>query len=216
MYREYQIEAIQIKNELYEGNQEICDLIILGYSIHLQEGYFPTKLISKSSLDSLLFYVEQSHKYYLLNKLPQISQSIRNLAKLIGDSHPSILVLDYFYHQYYRHLADHIYLEDESVFPYIRTLVEIQEGENDKLSLLRAFDRNKLKNFCEEHSDTEIDIRRVRRAIVDFTPPKHGESQYRLLVDQLKSLETDLNFHNKLEEEILVPKAIELENVIRA
>lgn len=209
------MEAIEKRNELSASQKKVSDLIEMGYQEYLITGDIPSELISKSSLEDLLFYVEISHQFYLNKSLPQISQSIRNLKNLIGNSHPSILILDHFFHQYYQHLVEHFELEDELVFPYVRTLVEVQNGEFEKLDLLRLCDRYILSSFHDNHTDTEIDIKKVRRAIMEFQPPSHGDSQYRVLLNQLKNFEEDLHFHAEVEEEILIPKALELEKVIR-
>jgi regulator of cell morphogenesis and NO signaling len=216
MFEDRQMEIIQSKNQIASGSRNISDLIEMAYSEYIQTNEIPIELLSKLSLDDLLFYIEQSHQYYLVKSLPQISQSIQNLSKVISNSHPSILVLDHFFHKYFKHLKDHIELEDEQIFPYVRTLVEVQNGDFKKLDLLKLCDTYILSTFHENHTDTEIDIKKVRRAIMDFKPPHHANSQYRILLHQLKSFELDLHFHAIIEEEILIPKALQLEKVIRS
>ena len=85
MFENRNLEVIHQRNELGNSPRKVSDLIELGYQEYLLSGVVPTSLISKSSLEDLLFYVEVSHDFYLKKSLPQISQSIRNLSKIIGN-----------------------------------------------------------------------------------------------------------------------------------
>lgn len=209
------LEFLEVRNELYNGDQKISDLIELGFSDFIETKEVPLQLLESVSLQDLLFYVESSHVFYLQKKLPEISQSMLSLCQDFGQSHPITLILNHFFHQYYKHLQEHLELEDEKIIPYVNLLVDIENGELEKITYLKLCDRYLLSNFHENHSDTEIDIRIVRKAISEFHPPKNAKSQHRLLINQLRAFELDLQFHSELEEKVLIPKALNLERAIR-
>ncbi len=215
MQQERILDFIKDRNELAKGGQKVADLIELGFSDYLETGKIPFQLLENIALKDLLHYVETSHVFYLEKKLPEISQSILSLCKAFGQSHPITLVLNHFFHKYYKDLKDHLALEDEQIIPYVSVLVQAENGAFENLALLKICDRYLLSNFHENHSDTEMDIRIVRRTLMEFNAPPSAESQYRLLLNQLTAFEKDLHFHSELEEKVMIPKALDLEKAIR-
>jgi regulator of cell morphogenesis and NO signaling len=62
-----------------------------------------------------------------------------------------------------------------------------------------------------EHAGAGEDMENIRRLTNDFTPPADACQSYRLLYKQLEEFEDDLHQHVHLENNLLFPKAIELE-----
>ena len=81
------------------------------------------------------------------------------------------------------------------------------------------FERTQYYNiakFEEAHHDTEEDLSAVRNVIEQYTAAQTNESLYRVLLHQLQTLEQDLAVHALTEDEVLIPKALELEQKLMA
>ncbi|MEZ4938792.1 MAG: hypothetical protein R2799_14480 [Crocinitomicaceae bacterium] len=215
MYQDRMMDFIKQRNELSDSNKQVVEIIEKGFEEFISTGKMPIQLLESCNLEELLNYVVASHRFYIEKKLPEISQLIHSLCRAFGSTHPSTLILNHFFHQYYKAFKSHLDLEDEQIIPYVQTLVDIENGAFEKLTLLKLCDRYLLSTFHEQHSDTETDIRIVRRAIQEFPVPENAESQYRLLISHLENFEKDLHFHSELEEQVMIPKALSLEKIVR-
>ncbi|MCB0476948.1 MAG: hypothetical protein KDC84_02225 [Crocinitomicaceae bacterium] len=194
---------------------EVAEFIEKGFEDYIHSGTISLPLLQNCSLVELLNYVVLSHRFYTEKKLPEISMLIHSLCNSFGQMHPSTLILNHFFHKYYREFKEHLDLEDQQIIPYVQTLVDIENGAFENLALLKLCDRYLLSTFHDQHSDTETDVKIVRRAINEFPVPKNAESQFRMLMDHLENFEKDLHFHSELEEKVLIPKALDLEKAIR-
>ena len=70
-----------------------------------------------------------------------------------------------------------------------------------------------ISTFIAEHNDMENDLAEVRKVIVDYSPAYSiTPFPYRIFLIQLQLFENDLRKHAQIEDEVLVPKALHLEN----
>lgn len=166
------------------------------------------------SLKEVINYLEKGHAYYLNKKLPEIEQSIAALVK--HDDMDELLhrLLQHFFYAYKISLEEHIAFEEKTIFSYISYLLAVNnELDKEKLKLyLQGSDS--LSDFVLHHSDTEKDLSKVLEVLAAYDYKFDGFTPYHLLMRQLSVLELDLSIHAKLEDEVLVPRAIKLENEV--
>ncbi len=62
-----------------------------------------------------------------------------------------------------------------------------------------------------EHDQAGNELEVIRRASDDFVPPEWACNTYRAMLDALQSLEANMHQHVHKENNVLFPKAIELE-----
>jgi len=63
-----------------------------------------------------------------------------------------------------------------------------------------------------EHENAGRALDEIRRLTAAFTPPPHACATYRGLYEGLRELEHDLHLHIHLENNILFPRALDLES----
>jgi regulator of cell morphogenesis and NO signaling len=66
-----------------------------------------------------------------------------------------------------------------------------------------------------DHATTGAALERVRTLTAGYTPPPSACNSYRAMLDGLETLERDLHRHIHEENNILFPRAIELETAGR-
>ena len=64
--------------------------------------------------------------------------------------------------------------------------------------------------------DTEDELKDIRETMRLYQPPATNESLYRILLTQLETFEQDLHVHARIEEEVLIPKALKLESELQS
>ena len=71
--------------------------------------------------------------------------------------------------------------------------------------------RNPVRMMMVEHDGAGDMLRRIRQLSDDFTPPADACVSYQTLYRALEELEMDLHRHIHLENNILFPRAVEME-----
>ena len=98
--------------------------------------------------------------------------------------------------------------EERILFPYIR---EIATARGMLLSSPFGTVENPIRMMQREHQDAGDDLRLIRELTNGYTTPADGCTTYRLCFDELAQFERDLHRHVHLEENVLFPKALDLE-----
>ena len=191
-----------------EIDTQFIDLI--SHALSKPSGFSKEKFLS-FPLETVLQYLEKTHILYLQKYLPEISQSIHLIRKNDDERNPYLEALDLLYMDYKQHLAEHIQEEETELFPHIKYLIGVSKKEIPIHfhQIDRSYD---LRRFLHEHSDEEIDLKVLRRTLGSYEPSTSTKSLYRVLFSQLINLEMDLKVHGRIEEEVLIPKALELQN----
>jgi regulator of cell morphogenesis and NO signaling len=209
--------AIPLNNNILHSYNELKEINIDREFIYaLLEAFedlndFSPAKYATFSLQTIVDYIQRTHRYYLSKKLLEIEQSISILLKNYDGNHPLLSVLEKFYSEYKKDLIEHIKFEEVHVLPYIDMLLKL---EQDKAAALDARHQSKhfsLKSFVENHHDTEEDLSNVRNTIVEYQPPVTNQTPYRILLTQLQLFERDLAVHALIEDHVLIPRALELE-----
>ncbi len=201
-------DAAQAHNLVYTY-EELNQLNIQPeFLLALLEVFEDLQAFRKSNFDNfqlvvIIDYLRKTHGYYLDKKLPEIEQSIHLLMNAYPSAHPLLVLLNQFYGDYKNHLSGHIEIEERDLFPYIASLEqpETHKGES----------KVTVQQFMDQHHDTEKDLEEIRTTILHYSPPADNQTLYRILLSQLEILEKDLAIHALMEDEVLLPRALQLE-----
>jgi regulator of cell morphogenesis and NO signaling len=176
------------------------------------EKAFSEKEFDKFSLEIIIDYIHRTHGYYLSKKLLEIEQSINILLKDYADNHPLLPVLNKFFNEYRASLTTHIRAEEKQLLPYIKNLLKFEKEANDVEAYKLATKDYSVQSFIDSHHDTEKDLSDVRNAILEYQPPITNQTPYRILVTQLEAFEKDLFVHALIEDKVLIPRVLQLED----
>jgi len=178
------------------------DFLMTMLEVFENPASFSKEKFNQFKLSVIIDYLKKTHAYYLHKKLLEIEQSIHLLASAYPVAHPLLLVLDKFYLDYKTHLVNHIEVEENDLLPYIASLESMRATSKPAIT---------VQGFIDQHHDTEKDLADVRNAMQHYLPPAGSETIYRILVSQLEVLEKDLAVHALMEDEVLLPRALDLE-----
>jgi regulator of cell morphogenesis and NO signaling len=167
-------------------------------------------------IEIIVDYIQRTHIYYFEKKLPEIEQSILLLSGHYESHHPILAALQNFFHRYVQDLSEHIHAEEQLLLPYIHALQEAEKTPAHFSRFLLARRDYSIDRFLSDHHDTEDELKDIRQTIRLYEPPKTNESLYRILLFQLQAFEQDLCVHAHIEEEVLIPKALQREKELNA
>jgi regulator of cell morphogenesis and NO signaling len=176
-----------------------------------EENSFAAAEFDRFPIELIVDYVKRTHALYLQKTLPEIEQSILLIHDYYTPSHPLLQKLHSFFQRYYTDLSTHLEEEETKLLPYILLLVKAEKDESAIPEFLLQKGEYSIRKFVDGHHDTEDELTEMRRTISGYTPPPTNESLYRILLLQLESFEQDLRVHARMEEDVLIPKALTLE-----
>ncbi|MEM7549873.1 MAG: hypothetical protein AAF363_09365 [Bacteroidota bacterium] len=159
-------------------------------------------------LPSILLYLKRTHELYKTRSLQEIMMAIERLNRADHTIAQTQSFLLSFFTKFKSDLESHIKEEEVKLFPYIESLMVSQENQIANFSV----EKTALQDFLCHHDDhLEADLFNLVK-ILEALSEKHTDSfDFRMLVNKLSVFELDLRIHGKIEEEVLITKAIALE-----
>ena len=107
----------------------------------------------------------------------------------------------------------HVYTKEEMVlFPYIKGLEEAHERGGALMRPPFGTINNPVRMMMYEHDAAGALLRELRAAANDYLVPADACLSYRTLYEALTAFEQDLHQHIHLENNVLFPRAVELES----
>lgn len=200
---------------------EVCDLKQIDKNTLLQN---LKSLASKSAsssinyqswpIDLLADYIEKKHHRYVIETSEVLKQYLDKLCNVHGSSHPELFKIYALFSQGDENLRNHMIKEETVLFPFIRKMVKgLQEGTPLSLPLFRSVE-NPIAMMKDEHEQEGERFAQIAQITNHYTPPADACNTYQVTFSLLKEFEEDLHLHIHLENNILFPRAIEMEQTI--
>lgn len=167
-------------------------------------------------LGLLVEYIERIHHHYVNSRISSIQENLDKIAEVHGTEHPELLKIKSIFHQAAGELTMHMKKEELILFPFIKKMEKaLERGENLNSPSFQSVE-NPVAAMKEEHEDEGEYFRQIRALSQGYTPPADACNTYKLSYSLLEEFENDLHKHIHLENNILFPRAIELEQKLEA
>ncbi|OIP00441.1 MAG: iron-sulfur cluster repair di-iron protein [Bacteroidetes bacterium CG2_30_33_31] len=163
-------------------------------------------------IDFLADYIINIHHKYVKANLDLINELALKVANVHGDLHPEIIKISEIFSNVNNVFTKHLYNEEKSVFPYIKKLVAIKNGNQEIAKIKTSEIASPIESLKKEHDEAGDDFKEMRRISKNFLLPTDACNSYTYLYKKLEEFEEKLHEHVHLENNILFPKAIHLEN----
>jgi regulator of cell morphogenesis and NO signaling len=173
------------------------------------------KILMKFPIETILDYLKKTHRYYLDKKIPEIEISLHDIIRRYHHGNNLLYALGNIFISYKRKLAEHIKSEEEELFPYIEFLIAQLRGDFNYKASKKILSGFTIQHFEESHTNVEEDIEKTRDTIMRYSPEQTFAMSYRIFLNQLALFERDLHRHSIIEDEVLVPKAQRLEQLVK-
>ena len=168
------------------------------------------------ALDFLADYIVNQFHVYTKGKLPELSEYVETVAAVHGEAHPETNVIAALWPNVKGELAMHMQKEELLLFPYIKRLVQHPAGNGTLPAPPFGSARQLIEAMEAEHDATGHALEQIEKLSNGYTPPEDACHTYRTLYAQLSEFTAATKKHIHLENNILFPKAIQLEEELRA
>ena len=159
-------------------------------------------------------YIQHTHHEYVREALNLLDQYMSKVVKVHAGHHPALLEIQELYEAVASELKQHMMKEEHILFPYIK---KMESAISDAVKLPVAHFgtvRNPIQVMNQEHENAGDLLARIKVLSNNYTAPEWACNTFKALYAKLDEFEQDLHLHVHLENNILFPKAIELEQRI--
>ena len=156
-------------------------------------------------------YIVNNHHRYIRKNIPSIENHLQKVISAHGERNPEVVKVGEQFKIMKDDLLMHMSKEEKMLFPYIHKLYLAKN--NSQVISVPPFGKvqNPIKVMEEEHQQAGDDMAKISKLTNNYTPPNNSCGTFRVLYSELKDFEKDLHVHVHLENNILFPKAMELE-----
>ncbi|MCB0727447.1 MAG: iron-sulfur cluster repair di-iron protein [Ignavibacteria bacterium] len=162
-------------------------------------------------IDLLADYIEKKHHRYIEEAVPSLQQFLDKLCKVHGSNHHELFAIKKEFNASAGELATHMKKEELILFPYVRQMIKSAKSKDQLAKPGFGTVENPIAAMMYEHDTEGGRFRKIAELSNNYTPPEDGCTTYKVAFSMLKEFESDLHLHIHLENNILFPKAVEME-----
>ena len=163
-----------------------------------------------SSLSALIGYIVDTHHGFTRGELARLAALLNRLVNRHGEVRPELHDIKLGFLALRDDLIPHLMKEENVLFPYIEALEKHRKEGAPLPPACFGTIENPLQQMYSEHDKVTELLKRLRRLTNNYAPPADVCPSYRIALQALQGLETDLLRHIHLENDILFPQAREL------
>lgn len=165
-------------------------------------------------LDVLVDHIVGVHHVYIKKSNPTIREFVNRVKMVHGMNKPNVTEISDRFDGLAAELETHMHKEESILFPYIKELVAAKKA-GTKISAPFGTVQNPINMMLAEHDSAGNELEAIQQLTEDYVPPKGACATHKVSYGQLKEYADDLMRHIHLENNILFPKAIALENELQ-
>ena len=168
-------------------------LLVLNY---IRTGIIDSSYISVVSPLEVVKFLKNSHDYFINYKFGHIRKNL--IAALDLETNPTNNLILKFFDSFVKKVEDHFRYEENTVFPYVESLVD---GKKSAYTI-EIFDRH--------HEEVVDALAELKNIILRYYRTTAPNLMYDVLVD-IYNCEEDLASHSDIENNLLIPMVYDLE-----
>jgi len=162
-------------------------------------------------LDFLGDYIINVHHKYVAVAIPFLDELSKKVARVHGDNHAELIEIEEHTQAVINELTQHMRKEEMILFPYIKELVRAKKEDTPLAPPHFGTIANPIHMMEAEHTSAGGGMAAIEELSNHFTPPADACMSYQVFFAKLQEFQQDLHQHIHLENNILFPKAIQLE-----
>ncbi len=171
----------------------------------------PPKFL-EMSLAALTDYIVRKHHVFTRDEGVRITALIEKVCSVHGGRHEELLDVQRVFGTMRLELENHMVKEEQMLFPYLALMESSIAFGQPVPPAPFGTTANPVRVMLSEHDTAAEQLREIRLLTSDFTPPDDACVTFKTLYLALEELERDLHEHIHLENNVLFPKAVAIED----
>ena len=167
-------------------------------------------------LSELITHILDTHHVFTKLEMTRLESLSKKVISAHGENHPELHKVSALFDTLCADLKPHMFKEEQILFPYIVALAQADAQHHPAPFGPFGTVNNPIRMMMMEHDTAGEILRELRSTTSDYSTPADGCISYRTFYGALEAFEKDLHQHIHLENNILFPRAIELESRVVA
>ncbi len=167
---------------------------------------------AKEPLTDLAAHIVTTHHAYVTREVPRLNGLAAKVVSRHGDTMQELAVIQAKVEELGEELVTHQGKEEVVLFPYISKLDQYASGNGAKPRNTFGSVSHPIEMMTKDHDYAGSLVAEIRKLSQNYTPPESACPTFRAFYAGLDEFERDLHQHLHLENNILFPRAIVLEN----
>jgi len=169
---------------------------------------------ASAPLDELTRHIRERHHRYVREAIKRLRPLAEKVREKHGENHRELAEVEQLFLAVAGEMSMHMQKEEMILFPYIEMVEHAAKGGATIEPPFFQTVRNPIHMMMKEHDAAGDLVKQIRKASEDYAAPADGCASYQALYQQLREFEADLHEHVHLENNILFPRAVELEAAV--
>jgi regulator of cell morphogenesis and NO signaling len=166
---------------------------------------------TSAPLTELTKHIRERHHNYVRAAIPRLRGLLAKVREKHGGNHRELSEIAELFEDLSREMLMHMQKEEQILFPFIDSLQRAaSDGEVVEPPFFRTV-RNPIYSMMKEHDSSGERMRQIRAASNGFESPADACASYQAVYQGLEEFEKELHLHVHLENNILFPRAVDLE-----
>jgi regulator of cell morphogenesis and NO signaling len=165
-------------------------------------------------LAELTKHIRERHHQYVRDAIPRLLALLAKIREKHGSNHRELGAIEKLFGDVAREMLMHMQEEEQILFPFIDLLERAANGGGAVQAPFFQTVRNPIHSMMKEHDSAGELMRQIRAASDGYTSPSDACTSYQATYQGLEEFEKDLHLHVHLENNILFPRAVDLEAVV--
>ena len=161
-------------------------------------------------IEVLVAYLKRKHYYFVRQELPFLANII---SGIVPESNYASLMADLriMFPLFVEDFIHHIHEEESRLFKRIELLQDVEAGNYSLVDALTILERDPIDSLADAHEVHDDEMEGIRKLTSDYTLADDAPLTMKVLYHELQNFERELTIHAQIEDELLFPKAIQLE-----
>lgn len=176
----------------------------------------PARQWNEAKATELIAHIVQKHHGFVRTEIPRLEALLVKVNGRHGNSHQELAQIQDLFIAVAQELQAHMMKEEQMLFPYIERLeTAVRLGEAQPQACFGSVEFP-ISRMVADHDDAGELFASMRRLSNGYVPPAEACPSFTAMYRGLEEFEQDLHRHIHLENNILFPRAIELERTVVA
>ena len=164
-----------------------------------------------ASTHELIGHIVGRHHSYVRSETPRLVTMFEKVVSRHGQEHPELASIRDLFGALTEELSAHMLKEENILFPYLEQMASaVSRGRSPPPAVFGSVEMP-ISRMLADHDDAGELLAQIRALSSEYRVPDSACPTYRALYHGLEEFEHDLHHHVHLENNILFPRALHME-----
>lgn len=170
--------------------------------------------LPQATAADIICHILDKHHIYTKDEMARLEPLAEKVLAAHGENHAELLAIRDLLGELFADLRQHMFKEEQVLFPFVLELEKARLQNRQPPFAPFGTVNNPIRMMLMEHDAAGDILRQLRKLSADYKVPADACISFKTFYEALEAFEQDLHEHIHLENNLLFPKAVELETSV--